>query len=91
MPKKLRWQELQLPPPGNRMQIPAGRYQIHIEIPEMWKRQAKRLIESWGYKLHSMKAHPTWRGVYVADVTLPHADAVTVTSWTRAAFQQIPE
>mgnify|MGYP003375099765 CR=1 FL=1 len=81
------WQPVQLSRPGTRLHCEAGRYQIHLRIPAMFRPGARGIVESWGYQLHSLKPHPKDPSITVADVSLPHPDAITITDWTVRAFR----
>ena len=80
------WEELALPPPGNRVLLPAGRYLIVLEIPRIFRSQARYWIESWGYRIRALNQ----RGATtVADVELPTSDAVTVVDWIKRAAREV--
>ena len=88
MAPRTKWVELRLTPPGTRMAVAAGRYQIHLRIPPMFRGAAAGMVRSWGYKLRGgIRDHPSEPGVQVVDVEIPHADAVTITDWTIRAYQ----
>ena len=87
MATPVQWEPLRLSPPGTRLAVDAGRYQLHLRLPACFRGSAPSFIRSWGYRLVRVIPHPTEPGVTVAEIEIPARDAITITGWFLRAFK----